>query len=397
MQMSDRAPGVYLEQQLPIQAPEFLTGVPAFLGFVKKVYRDENNPHKNENNPEPITLWTQFVDRFGFRSDSSPNYLAYAVRGFFENGGRLCYVVPLTHPDPNSFDEVFSKGLEKGLEAIESLNTIDLVCVPDLGDLRLSSSARITAIRKVLQHCSTMGDRFAILDAIGGLNREKMELSDVELRNAAAYTPWLRVEPLSGGQQSGASTEIIVPPCGHVAGIYAKSDRAGGVRRSPANYPLEGILDLKPSPIEVASPTPLPDTNHLQAFRGRGIRIWGASTLSQHPDWQYISVRRLFLTVHRWVQFYLTDVAFEPNDFRLWIRIGRELNAYFESLFQQGALKGRTLQEAFYVKCDAQTNPPEVRDSGKVVTEIGLAPTVPSEFIIIRLVHGSSGLTLNSE
>jgi uncharacterized protein len=97
------------------------------------------------------------------------------------------------------------------------------------------------------------------------------------------------------------------------------------------------------------------------------------------------------------VQFYLADVAFEPNDFKLWIRIDRELSAYFESLFQQGALKGRTLQEAFYVKCDAQTNPPEVRDAGKVVTEIGLAPTVPSEFIIVRLVHGSSGLTVNSE
>lgn len=389
MQMSARIPGVYLEQQVPIQAPEFLTGVPAFLGFVKKVYRDGNNP-------EPLTLWTQFVDRFGFESDSSPNYLAYAVRGFFENGGRLCYVVPLSYRDRSPFDEAFLNGLEKGLEAIESLNTIDLLCVPYLGDIKLSSSARIAAIKQVLQHCSTMGDRFAILDAIGGWNLKEMGFSDVEPVNAAVYAPWLRVEALSGGQQSGASTEIV-PPCGHVAGIYAKSDRAGGVRRSPANYPLEGILDLEPSRIEIASPTPLPGTNHLQAFRGRGIRIWGASTLSQHPDWQYISVRRLFLTVHRWMEFYLADVAFEPNDFRLWIRIGRELNAYFESLFQQGALKGRTLQEAFYVKCDAQTNPPQVRDSGKVVTEIGLAPTVPSEFIIIRLVHGSSGLTVNSE
>ncbi|MEG4087497.1 phage tail sheath C-terminal domain-containing protein [Microcoleus sp. POL10_C6] len=387
--MSDRIPGVYLEQQVPIQAPEFLTGVPAFLGLVGNVFADGNNP-------EPIALWTQFVDRFGLGSDLSPNYLAYAVRGFFENGGRLCYIVPLAFPNRNSFDEAFLNGLKKGLEAIESINTIDLLCIPDLMRQELSASTRITAIGQVLQHCSTMGDRFAILDAMGGWNLKLVGLSNVEPVNAAAYAPWLRVEALSGSQQSGASTELV-PPCGHVAGIYAKSDRAGGVRRSPANYPLEGILDLEPSRIEIASPTPLPGTNHLQAFRGRGIRIWGASTLSQHPDWQYISVRRLFLTVHRWVQFYLTDVAFEPNDFRLWIRIGRELNAYFESLFQQGALKGRTLQEAFYVKCDAQTNPPEVRDSGKVVTEIGLAPTVPSEFIIIRLVHGSSGLTVNSE
>jgi uncharacterized protein len=382
MQTSDRIPGVYLEQQVPIQAPEFLTGVPAFLGLV-------GNVSAGGNNPEPIALWTQFVDRFGFGSDSSPNYLAYAVRGFFENGGRLCYVVPLDRKVS------FEKALLDGLEAIESLNTIDLLCIPDLVHPELSASDHITAIQQVLQHCSTMGDRFAILDAIGGWNLKELGLSDAEAVNAAVYAPWLRVEALSGGQQSGDSTKII-PPCGHVAGIYAKSDRSGGVRRSPANYPLEGVLDLEPGPIAV-SQTPLPKTNDLRALRGRGIRIWGASTLSQHPDWQYISVRRLFLTVNRWVQFYLADVAFEPNDFKLWIRIDRELSAYFESLFQQGALKGRTLQEAFYVKCDAQTNPPEVRDAGKVVTEIGLAPTIPSEFIIVRLVHGNSGLTVNSE
>lgn len=388
MQTSDRIPGVYLELQVPVQAPEFLTGVPAFLGFVGNVFAAGNNL-------EPIALWTQFVDRFGLGSDSSPNYLAYAVRGFFENGGRLCYVVPLPSPDRNSFDRTFLSGLEKGLEAIESLNTIDLLCVPDLMRPELSASARITAIGQVLQHCTTMGDRLAILDAIGDFSLEELGLSDTEPINAAAYAPWLKVEALSGGQQSETST-AIVPPCGHVAGIYARSDRSGGVRRSPANYPLDGVLDLEPSPI-AASQTPLPGTNILRVLRGRGIRIWGASTLSQHPDWQYISVRRLFLTVHRWVQFYLADVAFEPNDFKVWIRIERELSAYFESLFQQGALQGRMLQEAFYVKCDEQTNPPEVRDAGKVVTEIGLAPTVPSEFIVVRLVHGSSGLTVNSE
>jgi uncharacterized protein len=387
MQTSDRIPGVYLELQVPVQAPEFLTGVPAFLGFA-------GNVSVAGNHLEPIALWTQFVDRFGLGSDSSPNYLAYAVRGFFENGGRLCYVVPLLPPDRNAFDQTFLNGLEKGLEAIESLNTIDLLCIPDLMRPELSASARITAIGQVLQHCITMGDRFAILDAIGDFSLEELGLSDTEPINAAAYAPWLKVEALSGGQQSQTST-AIVPPCGHVAGIYARSDRSGGVRRSPANYPLEGVLDLEPSPIAVSS-TPLPGTNILRVLRGRGIRIWGASTVSQHPDWQYISVRRLFLTVHRWVQFYLADVAFEPNDFKVWIRIERELSAYFESLFQQGALQGRMLQEAFYVKCDEQTNPPDVRDAGKVVTEIGLAPTVPSEFIVVRLVHGSSGLTVNS-
>ena len=100
----------------------------------------------------------------------------------------------------------------------------------------------------------------------------------------------------------------------------------------------------------------------------------------------YISVRRLFLTAGRWIQHNMVDTVFAPNDPQLWARIGRELNAYFKRLFERGALKGGTPQEAFYIKCDADTNPLEVRNLGQVVTEIGLAPSLPNEFIVVRII-----------
>jgi phage tail sheath protein FI len=132
--------------------------------------------------------------------------------------------------------------------------------------------------------------------------------------------------------------------------------------------------------------------NAIRAFPGRGIRVWGARTLSSQAAWTYVSVRRIFLTAIRWIERNLGGVAFEPNDPQLWNRIGRELRVYFTALFRAGALQGRTPAEAFYVKCDAETNPPEVREAGRVVTEIGLAPASPNEFVVVRIIHGVGGV-----
>jgi phage tail sheath protein FI len=104
----------------------------------------------------------------------------------------------------------------------------------------------------------------------------------------------------------------------------------------------------------------------------------------------------LLITVQRWLEKFMTGITHEPNDIRLWVRIMREVTAYLDGLFRLGALKGRIPEEAFYVKCDGETNPPEVRQSGRVVTEIGLAPVQPAEFILVRVVHGDSGVTVSN-
>jgi hypothetical protein len=123
--------------------------------------------------------------------------------------------------------------------------------------------------------------------------------------------------------------------------------------------------------------------------------VWGARTVSADPAWKYVNVRRLFLTTGRWIERNLSQVVWEPHDPSLWARVTRSLTAYFTDLHRRGALMGSTPAEAFYVKCDAETNPPEVRDAGMVVTEIGLAPTSPGEFIVVRVIHRADGLTLS--
>ena len=173
--------------------------------------------------------------------------------------------------------------------------------------------------------------------------------------NGALYYPWLRVERREDSSQG------FIPPSGHVAGVYARTDGRIGVHKAPANEVLEGVqaLNVRLNQ-EALGQLNLSHVNCIRAFPGRGIRVWGARTISNQPAWVYVSVRRLFLTTARWIERTMAADAFEPNDAQLWARIGRQLNGYFTDLYERGALKGQTASEAFYVKCDAETNLSEV-------------------------------------
>ncbi|NEO80515.1 phage tail sheath subtilisin-like domain-containing protein [Moorena sp. SIO4G3] len=373
-------PGVYREEIFPKPAPGLFTGVPVFLGFA------ETGPI---NSPQSLTLWSQFTETFG--QPLADGYLAYAVRGFFENGGSLCLVVRLE--DGVSLTEALGGPGDDtgGLGAIASLNEIDLVCVPDLMRGNPDQDDVLRMQNVILEHCDLLGDRFAILDSLPpvavqvtqSLERVKEQRSKLRGKNGALYYPWIKAE----------NGPDWMPPCGHIAGVYARSDQQFGVHKAPANETIEGIVDLKFNLTnreqDILNPL---GVNCLRAFPGRGIRVWGARTLSDEANWIYVNVKRLFLTVGRWLELNLADLAFEPNELKLWVRIERELTAYFEDLLQQGALKGPTEQTAFYIKCDAETNPPEVREAGMVVTEIGLAPAIPSELITVRIILGASGV-----
>lgn len=392
-----QSPGVYREVASPAPKVGMQTGVPVFLGYTETGLVPVDTP-------QLLTSWAQFEERFGGPLENG--YLAYSVNGFFENCSRSCYVVRL---DDNAPEE---QALADGLGALASMDDIDLLCAPDIMRLRMPGNLRpdpdqVERMQQaVLSHCDKMGDRFAILDSRPGNQPEdarKQRLGDtgdssdpsgglngLESANGALYYPWVRV---SGGPPSTGGS---VPPCGHVAAVYARTDQRFGVHKAPANEVLEGVLDLEVS-LTTAQQSDLNPVgvNCLRSFPGRGIRIWGARTLSSIEAWTYINVRRLFLTAGRWIAHNMAGVVFEPHDFRLWVRIVRDLSAYFNDLFRRGALKGHTAAEAFYVKCDGDTNPPEVRDAGMVVTEIGLAPVVPNEFVVVRITHGPSGLSLD--
>ncbi|NJM70159.1 MAG: phage tail sheath family protein [Scytonema sp. RU_4_4] len=326
------------------------------------------------------------------------SYLAEAVNGFFENGGIRCYVARAV-PESDKRKEA----LIQALNVLEPLNDIDLVAIPDAMTLHPDRQAIIDVQQAALQHCATCGDRIAILDALPSLEngQPKLTLKDEviwqhdrlvnqqEVFNGVLYFPWLKNAQDYPKQDNQLEKGRLVPPCGHVAGIIARSDRNRGVFKAPANEEIYDALDLE-VPVDNSIQDELNPLgiNCLRAFPGRGIRVWGARTLAGNdPNWRYVNVRRLFLTLTRWIDQNMFWATFEPNGPLLWLRIQRELSFHLETFWQAGALQGETRQQAFYVKCDEETNPLENRETGQVVTEIGLAPNAPAEFIIVRIVH----------
>ena len=376
-------PGVYWQDVFPTRPPGLLTGVPAFLGVSP---RQDGAPIYAPYEPQALHLWPQFLQ---FYAGTTPgSYMADGVQGFFENGGHDCVICWL--------EDESETALLKGLTAVEGLDSVDLICAPDAPRSNANGTAadgidqRWRYQAQLLSHCAKVGDRFAILDApdadASSIRAAARSLNGANGNDYGAfYGPWLKT--IAGKR---------VPPCGHVAGVYAATDHAE-VPRAPANIALEGVVDSTLSRSAQADLARLDDdtsVNSIRSLRGRGVRIWGARTLSEGSEWRYVTVRRLAITIRRWINLNLADVAFEPNDFRLWLRIERQLNGYLESLWQKGHLQGRTAAEAFRVRCDGETNPPEQRELGQVMTHIAIAPSVPNEFIQVRLIHGETGVAL---
>jgi uncharacterized protein len=371
-----KTPGVYREEIFLKSEARLPTGVPGFIGFADA--GSQGGPDFNQ--PVALHRKEDFAARFGSRPES---YLAEVVNGFFDNGGVRCYVAR-ANPDGDR-----ATALQNAIDALAPLNDLDLVSAPDAMSLRLANDnpdvSAITQVqRRMLAHCAEHGDRLAILDALPGRTadgvldqRAGLTLGQAEPVNGALYYPWLRVV---GGR--------LAPPCGHVAGVFARADGRVGVFKAPANEEVFGVIDLETDIDKGIQDQLNPEgVNCLRAFPGRGIRVWGARTLSRDPNWRYISVRRLFLTLRRWIDQNMAWAAFEPNETRLWVRIQRELTTYLTKLLSDGALKGATPEQAFFVKCDTETNPPGLREVGQVVTEIGLAPLAPAEFIVLRIIH----------
>ena len=307
-------------------------------------------------------------------------HLAATMTGFFANGGEHAYVVRL---DPR-VSEVQAVGA--ALRLAEDASDIDLLLVPDAWrDPEYAAAVH----QRVLDHCGAAGDRFAILDAApaGSLRDGVGHWQQLVGTAAALYFPWIAVA-------SPAGRTAAAPPCGHVAGVYARSDRLAGVVKAPANEPLAGALDLmvETTPEEQTAADPAGVVNCLRVSAGGGIRIWGARTTSRHGDWQHVGVRRLFSTTTRWLARQLDDVAYEANDTRLWARVRREINDYLFKLFAAGVLRGRSPQEAYVVRCDESTTSPADRDAGRLNIDIGMAAVRPARFIIVRYQHDAGGL-----
>ena len=285
-----------------------------------------------------------------------------------------------------------------GFGGLEAIDTVTMLAVPDLMAVYQKGIIDLEGVQAVQQamigHCELMGDRVAILDAPPGLNAQqvrewRVDKAGYDSKYATLYWPWIKVlDPLS-------SQGIHVPPSGHMAGIWARNDDTRGVHKAPANEVVRGALGLElqitKGEHDQLNPAGI---NCIRAFPGRGIRVWGARTLSSDPAWRYLNVRRLFNYVEESILEGTQWVVFEPNDLNLWQRVKRTLNAFLVRTWRDGALFGATPQEAFYVKCDAETNPPEVVDAGQLVVEVGIAPVKPAEFVVFRIAQFSGGAAL---
>lgn len=279
-----------------------------------------------------------------------------------------------------------------GLGGLESLDDVRLVACPDVMagyDGSPSERERIKMIQDaMITHCERMRYRFAVLDAPPGLNAQQAaewrSYINFDSSYAALYYPWIRIADLSG---SGSTTRLV-PPSGHVVGLYNRSDADRGVHKAPANDVLMGAIDLElqisKGEQDVLNPL---GVNCIRSFPGRGIRVWGARTLSSDGAWRYVNVRRLFILVEASLDAGMQWVVFEPNDRTLWAKVRRDVKSFLKVIWRSGALFGNTPDEAFYVKCDDELNPPEIRDLGQLIIEVGLAPVKPAEFVIFRLTQ----------
>src|ERR1700716_4510524 len=285
-----------------------------------------------------------------------------------------------------------------GFAGLEDVDTVTMLCVPDLMaayQRGMIDSDQVKAVQlAMVAHCELMGDRVAILDAPPGLNAQQVregrgEQGGYDSEDAPLYWPWGKVfDPLAGQAN-------FVPPSGHMAGIWARSDDTRGVHKAPANEVVRGAISLElqltKSEHDQLNPVGI---NCIRSFPGRGIRVWGARTISSDPSWRYLNVRRLFNYIEESILQGTQWVVFEPNDRFLWGRVKRPISAFLVRVWRDGALFGATPQEAFYVKCDAETNPAEIIDAGQLVVEIGIAPVKPAEFVIFRIAQFSGGASL---
>lgn len=362
-------PGVYVRDLPARRAPVLPTGVPAFIGLVAAPAL------------EPVAL-----HRKSEFSAVASFYLQDAVNGFFDNGGTYCYVVGvpavMVGEPPAPSETAASRGFIDALKLLASLSDIDIVAIPDA--VALSAALAIEVQRAIVRHC-TEHSCVALLDALSGMaspvlvDDQRQAFAIAAPVNAALYHPWIRT--ISTGER-------FVPPSGHIAGIIARTDASAGVFKAPANAEILGAIDLQEH-LDTQALVQLHEAgvNCLRAFASRGIRVWGARTPSTDPTWRYLNVRRLVLTVMRWIDLNMRWPPFEPHVPALWARIQRELSVYLTQLWRSGALQGEVVEEAFYIRCDADLNPSDSRETGQVVTEIGVAPTVPAEFIVLSVRH----------
>jgi phage tail sheath protein FI len=384
------APGVYVEEVPPLARPIAGVGT-STAGFIGRVDNGVTMPPgmtvAPAGVPKLVTNWEEFKNQFG---DFQPGNLrlAIAVFGFFNNGGRTCWVLRVAaDADMNN--------LTNPLAALEPIDEIAIVAAPGVTDNGQKNL--------ILQHCMKMEDRTAVLDGVNSTTFSVAAINGVDITTfakentyGALYFPWLKVRnpifkpDFVPADPPEVKVEFMVqPPSGHVAGVWARVDSSRGVFKAPANESVFGVVapddgkQLTRAQQENLNPKGI---NVIRAFGGSTL-IYGARTLGGdlNGEFRYLSVRRYMNFLKESIDEGTQFVVFEPNTPALWQRVIRSVGDFLYNQWRDGALFGVTAKQAFFVKCDEETNPPSVREAGQLITEIGVAIVKPAEFVIFRI------------
>ncbi|MEE9591590.1 MAG: phage tail sheath family protein, partial [Thermodesulfobacteriota bacterium] len=288
-------------------------------------------------------------------------------------------------PDVDAYNGVDNgPGKRTGIKALVDIDQISIIAAPGITDQSVQNA--------LITHCELLKDRFAIIDPQGNKNIQEVQdfRSNYDTKYAAIYYPWIKI------RDRLLKKEKAIPPSGHMAGIYARSDIERGVHKAPANEVIRGITGLEQTINKGEQDILNPRPNHINVLRdfrksGRGYRVWGARCITSDPDWKYINVRRLFIFVEESIEEGTQWVVFEPNDEPTWARVRRSVSNFLINVWRDGALQGRKPEEAFFVRCDLTTMTQTDIDNGKLIMEIGIAPVKPAEFVIFRIGQWTGG------
>ncbi|MEM6679420.1 MAG: phage tail sheath C-terminal domain-containing protein [Pseudomonadota bacterium] len=280
--------------------------------------------------------------------------------------------------------------IEEALDLLGEVDLVNILAVPDQG-------RDVSLAELLVNQCEQLRDRFAVLQGAQTFTTPDNFRAVLPVSTyCAVYHPWIRVfDPRR-------NDTVVVPPCGHVAGVYARTDVDRGVHKAPANEQLRGLYlreigdertlnqQINRQRHDIFNPA---NINIIRDFRadGRGIRVFGARTFSADPEWRYISVRRLFLFIEESIEEGTQWVVFEPNDDTTRAAVRRNVSAFLLGVWRSGALAGLTQDEAFFVKCDLETTTQADIDAGRLICLVGVAPVKPAEFVIFRFSQKTAG------
>jgi phage tail sheath protein FI len=405
-----RTPGVYIvEQPGPKTVQAVGTSVAAFLGQAP-----DAGAHLGE--AVAINNWSQFCAEFAAGDNVRSTFLSHAVNGFLQNGGGRAFIVNIAEGDAIAGTD---RPRRTGLKLLEEIDEVSIVLSPGRYD--------VASHEALLSYCEKVGNCVAICDPPQDVkNTELLKIVETAAAPSPAkgkdkdkdkdaggaadtaakpggglrprlsvggfgtfYFPWLYVADALN-PRGGL---VPVPPSGHMAGIWAGTDTRRGVQKAPANVPVAGALNLtyRVTDAEQADLNSK-GVNVIRFFSTEGNLVWGARTLAEESsEWRYLNVRRLVIMIEESIKRATRWVVFEPNDRTLWKTIRSEITGFLTSVYRDGALMGATAEEAFFVKCDEETNSQESIDMGQVNIVIGIAPVKPAEFVIFKIAQFEEG------